>query len=40
VGLVYEPRELLQVMTARPKVPGVLQMVLEPTLAVSQPRMG
>jgi hypothetical protein len=36
VGLVYDPRGLPGVMTARPKVIGVLQMVSEPTLAVSR----
>jgi hypothetical protein len=39
VGLVYDPRELLGVMTARPSVAEVLQMVSESTLAVSQTRM-
>jgi hypothetical protein len=40
VGLVYDPREVLEVTTARPRVVGVLQMVSEPTLAVSWARMG
>jgi hypothetical protein len=40
MGLVYDPRELPVVTTARPGVAGVLQMVLEPTLAVSQARKG
>jgi hypothetical protein len=35
VGLVYDPRELPGVTTARP---GVLQMVSEPTLVVSRAR--
>jgi hypothetical protein len=37
-GLVYDPRELLGVMTGRPGVAGVLQMVSEPTLGVSRVR--
>jgi hypothetical protein len=37
VGLIYDPRGLSGVTTARP---GVLQMVLELTLAVSRARMG
>jgi hypothetical protein len=37
VGLVYDPRELSRVMTARP---GVLQMVSEPILTVSRARKG
>jgi hypothetical protein len=36
VDLVYEPRELSGVTTARPRVSGVLQMVSELTLPVSQ----
>jgi hypothetical protein len=40
VGLVYDPRGLLGVTTARSGVPGVLQMVPEMTLAVSQVRTG
>jgi hypothetical protein len=40
VGLVYDPRGLPGVMTARPGVDGVLQMVSEPTLAVSRARTG
>jgi hypothetical protein len=36
VGLVYDPRGLSGVMTARPGVAGVLEMVLEPTFMVSQ----
>jgi 1,4-dihydroxy-2-naphthoyl-CoA synthase len=40
VGLVYNPRGLPGVMTARPGVAGVLQMVSELTLAVSRARMG
>jgi hypothetical protein len=38
VGLVYDPKELPGVMTARFEVTGVLQMVLEPTLVVSRVR--
>jgi hypothetical protein len=38
VGLVYDPRELTGVTTTRPGVPGVLQMVSESTLVVSQAR--
>jgi hypothetical protein len=40
VGLVYDPRGLPGVTTARPEVAGVLQMVLEPTLVVSWARTG
>jgi hypothetical protein len=40
VGLVYDPRGLLGVTTARPGVAGVLQMISEPTLVVSQVRIG
>jgi hypothetical protein len=40
VGLVYDPRELPRVMTARPGVDGVLQMVSELTLVVSRARTG
>jgi hypothetical protein len=40
VGLVYDPRGLPGVTTARPGVVGVLQMVSEPTLAVSRTRTG
>jgi hypothetical protein len=40
VGLVYDPKGLPGVTTARPRVDGVLQMVLEPTLAVSRARTG
>jgi hypothetical protein len=40
VGLVYDHRRLPGVMTARPGVASVLQMVLEPTLVVSQARTG
>jgi hypothetical protein len=40
VRLVYDPRELAGVMTARPMVAGVLQMVPEVTLAVSLARTG
>jgi hypothetical protein len=36
VGLVYDPRGLAGVMTARLGVVGVLQMVSEPTLTVSR----
>jgi hypothetical protein len=36
VGLVYDPRELSGVTTAKPGVVGVLQMVSEPTLTVSR----
>jgi hypothetical protein len=39
VGLVYDPRELTGVTTTRLRVAGVLQMVSEPTLAVSRARM-
>jgi hypothetical protein len=35
VGLVYDPRGLPGVMTARLGVAGVLQMVSKPTLTVS-----
>jgi hypothetical protein len=40
VGLVYDPRELTGVTTVRLRVAGVLQIVLEPTLAVLQARTG
>jgi hypothetical protein len=40
VGLVYDPRGLPGVTTARPEVPGVLQMISEPTLVVSRARTG
>jgi hypothetical protein len=40
VGLVYDPRGLPGVTTARPGVAGVLQMVSEPTLVVSRARTG
>jgi hypothetical protein len=40
VGLVYDPRGLPRVTTARPGVAGVLQMVLELTLMVSWVRTG
>jgi hypothetical protein len=40
MGLVYDPMRLTGVTTARPGVAGVLQMVSEPTLMVSQARMG
>jgi hypothetical protein len=36
--LVYDPRGLPGVTTARPGVGGVLQMVSEPTIAVSRAR--
>jgi hypothetical protein len=39
-GLVYDPRRLSGVTTARPGVVGVLQMVSEPTLVVSRARTG
>jgi hypothetical protein len=40
VELVYDPRKLTGVTAARPGVAGVLQMVSEPTLAVSRVRTG
>jgi hypothetical protein len=40
VRLVYDPRGLPGVTTARPRVVGVLQIVSEPTLTVSRARMG
>jgi hypothetical protein len=40
VGLVYDPRGLPGVTTVRLGVAGVLQMVSEPTLAVSWARTG
>jgi hypothetical protein len=39
-GLVYDPRGLTGVTTVRPGVPGVLQMVTEPTLTVARVRTG
>jgi hypothetical protein len=38
VGLVYDAKVLLGVMTARPMVAGVLQIISEPTLVVSRAR--
>jgi hypothetical protein len=35
MGMIYDPRELPGVSIADPGVDGVLQMVSEPTLAVS-----
>jgi hypothetical protein len=35
VGLVYDLKELSGVTTVRPKMTGVLQMILEPTLIIS-----
>jgi hypothetical protein len=40
MGLVYDPRGLPGVMTTRPRVAGVLQMVSELTLIVSRVRTG
>jgi hypothetical protein len=40
VRLVYDPKGLPGVMTARPGVTGMLQMVSEPTLTVLWTRMG
>jgi hypothetical protein len=40
MGLVYDSKGLPGVMTARPEVAGVLQMVSEPTLTVSRARTG
>jgi hypothetical protein len=40
VRLVYDPRGLPGVTTARPEVAGVLQIVSEPTLAVLRARTG
>jgi hypothetical protein len=40
MGLDYDSRGLPGVMTARPRVRGVLQMVSEPTLAVSRVHTG
>jgi hypothetical protein len=40
VRLVYDPRGLPGVTTARPGVAGVLQMVSEPTLTVSRAHTG
>jgi hypothetical protein len=40
VGLVYDLKGLSGVTIARPEVVVVLQMVSEPTLAVSRARMG
>jgi hypothetical protein len=36
VGTIYDPSELLGVSTVDPGLDGVLQVVLEPTLAVSR----
>jgi hypothetical protein len=35
VGTIYDPRELPGINTTSPRVDGVLQVVSEPTLAVS-----
>jgi hypothetical protein len=40
VGLVYDPTGLPGVMTSRPGVAGVLEMVSEPTLMISRARTG
>jgi hypothetical protein len=40
VGTIYDPRELPGVSTTCPGVDGVLQVVLEPTLAVSRACVG
>ena len=40
VGTIYDPRELPGVSTAGPGVDGVLQVVSEPTLAVSRACVG
>jgi hypothetical protein len=40
LGTIYDPRELLGVSTTGPIVDGVLQVVSETTLTVSQARVG
>jgi hypothetical protein len=40
VGLVYDPRGLPGVTTARPRVAELLQMVSKPTIAVSRVHTG
>jgi hypothetical protein len=40
MGTIYDPRELPGVSIAGPGVDGVLQVVLEPTLAVSRACVG
>jgi hypothetical protein len=40
MGIVYDPRRLSGVTTARPGVPGVLQMVSVLTLVVSRAHTG
>jgi hypothetical protein len=40
MGLVYDPREVKGVMTAKPGVAGVLQLVSEFILVVSQASTG
>jgi hypothetical protein len=40
VGTIYDPRELAGVSTASPELDGVLQVVSEPTLAVSRACVG
>jgi hypothetical protein len=40
VGTIYDPRELLGVSTTVPRLEGVLQVVSEPTLAVSRACVG
>jgi hypothetical protein len=40
VGLVYNPTELSGVMTARPRVAGVLKIASESTLTVLRARTG
>jgi hypothetical protein len=40
VGIIYDPRDLPGVSTTGPEVDGVLQVVSEPTLAVSRACVG
>jgi hypothetical protein len=40
VGTIYDPRELPRVSTSGPRVDEVLQLVSEPTLAVSRACVG
>jgi hypothetical protein len=40
VGPIYDPRELPGVSTTDPRLDGVLQIVSEPTLAVSWAYVG
>ena len=40
MGTIYDPRKLPGLSTAGPRLDGVLQVVLEPTVAVSKMCVG